>query len=188
MPHITNVGVSEDAKEKARWEMFPSKLTILNDLQPGNPYRKGNEYGKPGAEYPKMLKMAKRAPGTGKLVVASPQPPAWEFRDGAEWDRACQGIAAFNASCLKTVNSEDEELKARGQGWRETAEEALALAQAEHDKLGNEAAERHYKDAKMSDKAQAEVRKVESEHADHLGEIPPKPVKRKYVRKTQPAA
>src|SRR5882672_9987203 len=107
MQRITNINVSQETLHRARWEMIPSKLTIMADVQPGNPYRKGNEPGKPGSEYPKMLYIAQHTPGTGKYAVSLPIPSQYGFRDGNEWDRACASVNEFNRSCQRIVNSED---------------------------------------------------------------------------------
>ena len=177
---------SDEAKEYAKWEMLPSEWTI-GALRPGNPYRKGNDFGKPGAEYPRMLYKAHPIPGSGKMAVALQEPEFFGFRDQNEWDRACQSAARFTASCQKTVSSEAEHERARDDGWRDSPQEAMDFSEALQKAISNAAAERNYRDRNMGEKAKEESAAAEAEHFGHLPEIPEKP-KRKYVRKKAASA
>lgn len=165
---------SQHVKEMAKWEMYPSEWTIGG--QPGNPYVKGNAYGKPGSEYPKMLYIARQVPGSGRPSTAMEKPSRYAFTNDAEWQRACEATQAFAESCQKVVHSEDEELKARGQGYRPTHDEAVALFHAAHKERGDIAAALAYEDRNISDKAKAEKEKFEADNFDHQPEIPAKPV------------
>jgi hypothetical protein len=165
---------SQQVKEMAKWEMYPSEWTIGSS--PGNPYIKGNTHGKPGSEYPKMLYVARPIPGNGKPATSMEQPSQFQFRNDLDWERECRAAKSFGESCQKVVNSEDEELKARGQGYRPTHDEAVALFHASQRQDGNEAAERAYRDRNMSEKAKAEVAKVEADTFGHVPSIPEKPV------------
>jgi hypothetical protein len=152
---------SEETKEMAKWEQFPSKWTLGS--APGNPWTM--------RAYPWMLYKAKQLPN-GKWSVAEEPPAYFGYRDAQEWDRACQGAAAFTASCQRTVNSEAEHQKARAEGWRDNPTEAMELVEVLNTGLSDAAAERNYQDRNMSEKAKAEVAKVEADHFGHLGEIP----------------
>jgi hypothetical protein len=170
-------------KRICQFEMNPSEWTIGSN--PGNPYIKGNTNpigpdgrGAAGAEYPKMLYRAHRAPN-GKLATMLAAPSNFGFRDKGEWELAQEQVRVFNESCQKTVRNEDEELKARGFGWRPTQAEALELGQAEQDNLGNERAERDYRDRNMSEKAKAEVEKFDASNFGHHPEVPEQPKARK---------
>lgn len=156
----------------AKWEMIPSEWTA-GGLKPGNPYRKGNEYGKPGAEYPKMLYQAKQLPN-GKWATAMIPPPFIGFRDQNEWDRAVQAALLFTSSCYRIVDNEAQHARARDEGWRDGPDEAMQFRDALEKAVGEAAAERNYRDKNMSPAAKAEVAQAESEHFGHLADIPVK--------------
>lgn len=176
---------SEETKELAKFEMFQSEFTI-GGLRPGNPYRKGNEYGKPGAEYPKMLYRAQQVPpglpGAGKWATSVTAPPFFGYRDEKEWDRACQMAERFSHGSERIVHSPDEHERAKGEGWCDTPDLAKAAAEKFNTAISNAAAERNFDDRRLSDKAKAEVEKIEGEHFGHLPEIPRQPVKKRGRR------
>lgn len=176
---------SEETKEMARWEMFPSEWTI-GGLRPGNPYRKGNEYGKPGAEYPKMLYRAQQIPpglpGAGKWATSVQTPPYFGFRDEKEWDRACQMAERFGQGSQTIVHGAEEHERAKNDGWCDTPTLAEAAANKFNTAISDAAANRAWNDRNMSPEAKAEVARVESEHFGHLPEIPRTPVK-KHVKR-----
>lgn len=170
---------TEGQKEQAKWEMFDRDCP--RGLQPGNPYRKGNEFGKAGAEYPKMLYKASRLEN-GKYAVAVQPPQFFGFRDQNEWDRAVQNAMAFNASCQRTVSSESDHTKARADGWRDDPKEALDYQDSLDKLMGQEAAERNFRDKNMGEKALAESLKTEADHFGHLPVIPEQPIVKRRGR------
>jgi hypothetical protein len=139
--------------------------------------------------YPKMMYKAQHLPGSGRFATAADQPAYYGFRDGAEWDRACQAAESFTRSCQKIVNDEKEHKDALNsrEGWRNTPQEAVEFAEARWKTEGNEAGERNYRDRNMSDKAKAESEAAEKAHFGHLPEIPEKK-RRGRARKSDAAA
>lgn len=179
---------SEETKERAKWEMFPSKWTP-EGVSPGNPYKKGNEYGKAGAQFPMMLYKAQRVPGSGKWATSMAPPEFFGFRSDDEWRRACESAERFTASCQKTVNSESERHAAMesGEGWRDTPKEAVAYQEALWKEVGDEAAARAYRDRNMSEGAKREAERFEADNFGHQPEIPRQPVRRGVKKNTKKA-
>jgi hypothetical protein len=156
----------EYEKELARWEQHPSEVTVRAKAQPGNPYTK--------REFPMMLYRAQRHPQSGKWCVSLVAPSYIGFHDMNEWDRACQFAQVFTAGCQRIVRSEDE-LKAAiesGEGWQKTQADAMAWREDLEHQVSVAAAERHYSDRKMSDKAQVEASTFERENFGHQAEVP----------------
>lgn len=176
--------------ERAKWEMYRDDCP--KGLQPGNPYRVGNEYGKAGARFPMMLRKANRIPpglpGAGKYAVAIPEPKRFGFRDEDDWNAARQAAADFTKDCQTIVHSEDQLLLHKGQGWRETEKEALDLAEGNRINRGDEAHLRNQGEANMSERAIAERDAAEKEHFGHLPEIPQKPIVRRVKKASKNAA
>ena len=168
---------SEEVKEAAKWEMFPSEWTI-GGLTPGNPYRKGNEFGKPGAEFPKMLYKANQT-RSGKYEVAQTAPERYGFRTEQEWDHACQSAERFTASCQMVINNETEYDRARSSGWRDDPTAALEHQAALEREVSNAAHERNVRDRNMGELAKAESAAVEAGTFGHVGDVPRQPVKRR---------
>lgn len=180
---------SDEAKEMAKFEMFPSEWTI-GGLVPGNPYRKGNEFGKPGAEYPKMLYKAQQT-RSGKYEVSQQAPERFGFRSDQEWDHACQSAERFTASCQMVVNTEAEHDRARADGWREDPSLAMEHRAAIEKEISNAAHERNVRDRNMGELAKAESARVEAETFGHVGDIPMQPIRKRGRPKkaaAQPAA
>ena len=165
-----------EAKERAKWEQHHTEHT-LGGLQPGNPYVK--------REFPKMLVRAMRVPpgfdGAGKWACSLQSPRYFGFRDSDEWARACQEATIFTSGCQKTVNTEEEArlVMNNGEGWRESVPSALEYRAALETAISDAAAERHYRDSKMSAKAQAEALEHDRATFEHQPEVPAKPMKRR---------
>lgn len=179
---------SEDVKEQAKWEMFPSKWTV-GGLRPGNPHRgaqappddKGS-WRSADWQYPAMLFKAQRIPGNGKWATSMQTPPFFGFRDENEWTRASEQANYFKTQCQMVVKSDAERARAHEDGWRDTPQEAVEYANELDKLIGNEAAERAYRDRNMSEKAQAEVAQAEAAHFPHLASVPEAPIKRRPRR------
>lgn len=173
---------TQDFKDKAAWEMFDSEFTSRQyGVPPGRPY----VY----REYPRMLIRAQRVPGgfpkAGTWATSLQEPAFFGFRDQDEWERACQFARNFTKSCQREVADDREHKQAResGEGWRDSVEEALAWG-AEMDKMVSDAAaQRAYADRNMSEKAKAEVEKVEAaQEWGHVAEVKEQPIKRRPGR------
>lgn len=168
------------AKEAAKWEQHHTQHTIGS--QPGHPY----VY----REYPRMLFKAARL-SNGKWAVAEPEPRPFGFRDANEYDRACMEARAFTSSCQCEVR-DDAEKKARtesGEGWRESASEALAWREALEKEISTAAAESAYQDRNMGEQARAERAKFEREKSEagilgHTPEIPDSKKRRQQLSAT----
>jgi hypothetical protein len=176
MDIVGNSGIpstkEEHIKELARWEQHHSEFTPRG-TQPGNPYTK--------REFPMMIYRAQQHPQSGKWCTAIVPPAYFGFRDMNEWDRACQAAAIFTQGCQRIVRSEAELDAAirSGEGWRQSAEEAMKWRESLEDEISTAAAERHFSDRKLSPKAQAEAAKIEAETFGHVPVIPEKPRPRK---------
>lgn len=180
---------SEHDKEMAKWEML--QQDVPRGLQPGNPWRQGNERGKAGASFPKMLYKADRIPpglpGQGKFATSIAEPRRFGFRDEDEWNAAKQEAERFTTSCYTIVEDEDQLLKHKGQGWCESPKEAVELAESERIAIGNAKAESNWSDRRMSPAAIAEREAAEAESFGHLKTIPEKPVVRRVKKATKKA-
>ena len=76
-------------------------------------------------------------------------------------------------SCTTQIlDHEGDFLIAKGQGWRESPQEAFDLIEQEQERIGNEAAYRAADDRHMSEKAQAEVAAYEKTTPHHVAEVP----------------
>lgn len=178
--------------EEAKHEMY--RENCARGLQPGNPYREGNEYGKAGAKFPMMIYRALQIPAglpnAGKYATFCAEPKRFGFRDEDEWMAAKQAATDFAADCQVVVHDEDQLLLRRGQGYRESQKEALALAEGYRIERGNEAHARNQGERNMSEGAKAERDAAETSHFGHLPEVSEKPVVRRVKRgkKTASAA
>jgi hypothetical protein len=105
--------------------------------------------------YPRMLyKAARREDGV--VMVLDPQNEQW------------------SAQNYRTVKDEREEQKLLEMGWRGSPQEALDLFEAKERAIGNETANRHYHDSKMSPAAQAEAAEADRSTHRHVPEVPAK--------------
>lgn len=170
--------------ERAKWEMFRDNCT--RGLEPGNPYRPGNDYGKAGAMYPTTLFRAERIPpglpGAGKFSVACAEPTRHGYRDADEWNAARQEAQRFTESCNRIVHDEDQHVKAKGQGWCDSPQDALALAERGRLDIGDIAGARNYEDRNRGEKAQAEIAAAEAGHFGHLPVIEQQPIVRRVKK------
>lgn len=181
---------TELEKELAKWETTVTEHTPASKgLSPGNPYRPHNEFGKAGADYPRMLYKAHRNPLSGKMSVWEPEPSRFMFSRDEEYDRACQAALHFNQTCQMIVSSEEEQAKAEREGWCTSMQGALEWAEGARIERSNAAAERHYQDRKMSPEAQAEARAFDEAHEGHQPEVKesPLPPKRRGGRRSAAA-
>lgn len=125
-------------------------------------------------QYPRMLYKAQQNPLSNRFEVLLP-------RDVISLDKTTVLLSAeaFNASCQMTVSDQREFEAAKADGWRESPKEAMAYYESLQQDIAVAAAERAYQDRNMSEKAKAEVAKVEAASPVHVAEIPEQPKKRK---------
>lgn len=160
---------SAHKKEMKKWDRPKTEYVVKQDGT--------REYGMNRAgfeKYPQMLYKAQRNPVTDTYMVSL-------HRDVISADKTVVILSAemFNNSCQMTVNDEREYQRAREDGWRDSQAEAWAYHTGEEQKKSVEAAVRAYEDSKMSEKAQAEVRKIEeTTGAEHVLEVPEQPRRR----------
>lgn len=141
------------------------------------PKSKGGHNADGFEAYPWMLYKAQKI--NGKHLVFKPEPPRESFPTDDQWRRSCEMVAQFNQSQTRTVNNPDEHEKARRDGWRDNPTEALAFLDGLENDIAKAAAHRAYEDRNLSEKAKAEVAKIDAEHFEHLPEIPEQPIKRR---------
>lgn len=154
----------EFAKEMARWEQFPSKWTVGDNVQPGNPY-----VYRP---FPLMLYRAYRRPnGKVECMTAEPSSYGYSGRDN-EYAQACLAAEQFNASCWHIVKDEDEKLKAMGQGWVETPQEAIQRVLDDEREVATQAANAAFHAQRMSEQAQKEYAAAEDATAAFVTDVP----------------
>lgn len=163
-----------DAPELAKFEQFPSQITAEAGKPPGNPWK--------FRPYPRCLYMARQHPRNGKFVLELERPEEWQFPTTNQWERAMEEYRKFAESCLRTVQSEGEHQAAIRDGWRDSAKEALEYREEQAKAVSTAAAERAYQDRNMSEAAQAEAAKYESEHFGHQAEIPEAPERKRRGR------
>src|SRR5689334_155980 len=116
MPIVFNPS-TKYAEELRKWEQHHTRYSVTPEgtSEPGNPY----VY----REYPKMLYRAQVRNGRGMCLEPPPSP--YDFDRPDAYERACLAHEAFNRSCYRIVKDESDELVAKGQGWCETAKEAM---------------------------------------------------------------
>lgn len=127
--------------------------------------------------YPAMMYRAQRLPGNGKWATAAPLPQRYAFSREEDWAFAKMQAEAFTRECQRVVNDDRERRAAldTGEGWQDTPQEAIDWQLNLEKLMGQEAAERAYRDRNMSEGAKAESAAAEAEHFGHLPSIPEKP-------------
>lgn len=155
---------SELGKELRRWEQHNTKLALDNDgvFKPGNPY-----VFRP---YPKMVYKAVKKEN-GKVVCMVPLPEPVHFALQNAYLAAVADAEALNARCHKIVESEQQWMVAKGQGWCESPEAAIEQFEREEQALGNAAAEAAFAASRMSDKAQRDFNQVQEMTAEHVPDV-----------------
>jgi hypothetical protein len=153
------------AEELQQFEQFPTAYAPT----PGNPY-----VYRP---FPKMV--YKAGDWMGKIASHAVAGPSWEFKSTEEMRRAEASAEEFTKTCQRIVKDEAELQAAYEAGYRGDPVEAVEFAKARADAISRGAAERHHSDLRMSEKAQREAAAADAETAEHLPEIPEKPVRRR---------
>ena len=119
------------------------------------PKREGGENANGFEKFPMMLHRAVQHK-SGKWVTSMPEPEFEGFRNEADWMRELQRVKKFNDSCQFIVKNEQEyeKLRANGEGWRDTPDEAMAWRNKLEKEVGNAAIETEVGARKMSPGAQ----------------------------------
>lgn len=146
MPVVINPE-SELGKEMAKWE---------------KPY----QY----RPFPKMLYRAQKR-SNGKVMCMAPAPSPFGWRDANEYNAAINEAESFTASCQRIVHDESEMRIAKGQGWCEGPDAAIAQFEREEQALGNAAAETAFAVQGMTDKAKRELREVDGLTHEHVTDV-----------------
>lgn len=145
-----------------------------------------------------FLYQDKIAPGVNAPIITPNSP---EGIERAKWDRPkSQGgynrdgyeeypsvmykagrpnMANVAITGSRTVHSDAERLIARGQGWSDTQEAAIAAVHAAHVEHGKLEAERAFQTMRMSEKAQRDAAAREPETVQHVPDLPAVPVKKR---------
>jgi len=128
------------------------------------------DYRPENNQFPKMLYRAQHRPD-GRRSVGEVLDSLFGGAPGAaeNWSRRCQ----------LTVQNDAEMKKALENGWREHPNEALAYLEARDNEKSNLTAERHYADARMSEKAQREAAEVDRTTLKQIPAIPEQPVRKR---------
>lgn len=147
-------------KELLKWERKPDWTPEKNQL-------------------PRMLYRAQHRPDGRRSVGEVLDSVCGGYPGAAEqWSRRCQ----------ITVNTEAELSRAYEQGWKDHPKDALEALEAKDNTESNLTAERHYKDARMSEMAQREAAAADHTTLRQLPSIPETPLRpRGRPRKIEPA-
>lgn len=108
--------------------------------------------------YPKMMYKAFTGSDGVHRCMDTP-PPEYLYRDGLmdQYRMALEKVKNFNDQCTRTVQNEEEERAARGEGWRESSAEAIQFLKDLQTDILQAAAEMEYQDRNMGEKAKAEA-------------------------------
>lgn len=154
---------SEESKERRKFEQFYTELG-----PPGNPWKM--------RPFPCMMYYARRVPGdlpnAGKFATGCEIPARHMFLHDDSWQRAVSAAQAFADSCLQVANDEAERRRLMADGWAESSALAIEAAEARERAISDAAAERHFSDRKMSEKAQAEALEHDRSTFEHQPVIP----------------
>ena len=163
---------SDLGKELAKWEQHHTPY-IGHGQKPGNPY-----VYRP---FPKMVYRAVKKPN-GKVVCMEPLPQPVGFRDTNDYLIALNQAEAIKKQCFRIVQSEDEYLVAKGQGWCDDPIAALAQFEREEQAFGNAAAEAAFAAQRMSEKARAEFTAAQDDTIAHVADVVAAPKTRRWAR------
>lgn len=134
----------------------------------------------PYKEFPKMIYRAIKV--DGKAICMMPTPSMFGWRDAAEYQMAILQAESITKSNQRIVQNEDEEKRAREDGWRETPQAALDHLEALDREIGKAAAEANFSARRMSDAAQREHRAATDSTHEHVVDLKPK---RKYTKRSK---
>jgi hypothetical protein len=122
--------------------------------------------------FPKMIYKAVKT-ATGKVVCMPPLPQPVGFLSPNEYFQAYAQAEAIQKQCFKLVDSDEALRVAKGQGWTESPDEAIAQFEREEQALGNAAAEAAFQAQRMSDKARIEFTRAQDDTMHHVADVVP---------------
>ncbi len=151
--------------------------------------------------YPRMMYKAQKCQDGVVRCDAGAPAPRHVFANEEAYKFALQRDEAFDASCRREIGRDmrpeahggplprqvcdAQHAEAFEMGWRDSADEAIALVMQREAEIFKAAAELEAKVAGMSQKAQAEVRAAQAATPNVLGEIPEQPTKRVHWKTRQ---
>jgi hypothetical protein len=115
--------------------------------------------------YPAMLYRATKRPSGGPFICVDPHDEK------------------FSAQNQRTVHNAEEEARAIDEGWRKSPEAAVEFALSLEKAVADAAAERHFADRRLSEKARAEAAEVDDATAEHVPVITPAAVREARKRR-----
>jgi hypothetical protein len=153
---------SAEGKELLKHEQWPANWNGTR-YEPGNPY-----VFRP---FPKMVYRA-TAKENGKVVCMEAPPEPDRYEKPVDYDRALRLHDQLMKACTKIVPDESAYLVAKGQGWCDDPTLALEAYEAQQRALGDAAAERLFRDQRMTRKAQDEAAMADISTHEHVGDVP----------------
>jgi len=119
-------------------------------------WERKSDYRPENNPYPRMLYKAVKG-GDGIVRCLEDEPSPYLYQNMGLHQQAIDRVRVINESRVMTVGTEEEHKKARENGWRDSAQEAIdAIHGYEHD-MQVAAAEMAYRDRNMSEPAKREV-------------------------------
>lgn len=179
MPVLHNP-YGESGKEIRKWEQHDTQYSINEDgiSEPGNRYAY--------RPYPRMLYRAIQR--MGKHLCCPPPPDPMGFATDKEYERACLDMEQIGRQSTRVVQSEDEERRAKNEGWRDSPDAALAALKAEEDAIATAAAEAAYAAQRLTEKARAEFDQAQVGTARHVTDVAGGSKKPGRPKKVKPVA
>lgn len=163
---IVRTGTGKYEHELAKHEQLPRDVIAVdqlgNSVPPGNPYV--------FRRWPAMLYKAFKKDGGAVMCCDNPM----AYREEADQLAAEQ----FSRRCQLLVHNESQYDRAKADGWRDTPQEAIDEFELQQQRIGDATAERHFRDERMSTKAQEEALRHDRATAAHQPDGPPVPKKR----------
>lgn len=125
--------------------------------------------------FPRMIYKARKH-ANGKVYVQMVEPSMADFTNVAQYQAACLQINAFNRSCYRIVNSDEELKKAKEEGWREGPQQALDYFEGLEQDIARAAAETNWAVARMGPVAQRELAEADAvADAQHVTDLRGRP-------------
>lgn len=122
-------------------------------------------------EFPQMLYIARQHPITKQMRCMDIEPNTIDFSDVTAYQRAINQINIFNQQCSKIVHNDEQRRKAMNDGWTASPLTAMAAIEKRDIAIADAAAERHFSDRKMSEKAQTEAAEADRSTAAHVLDV-----------------
>ena len=148
-------------------------------------FERPRDYRPENHPYPMMLyKAHKGSNGRVECLRNDPSPYEYTKEQMAIYHRDMEAVRTFNESCQKVVMDQDQHAIAKGQGWRESPQEAVTAADEAEYRLQEETVSRIKRDMGMSEKAKAEIEAAQAATTEQLAVMPEAPRVKKVHWKT----